>query len=143
MVTGEVLSRGFTLPRFISRRSSSRQKEVDGYFCFYLDGFVVQHVRTVAPLPDSINRCGGKHGMAADHDQVFDCPGFTDDGAQLNRSLYTRLACQCRIDGLDAVKEISLRQMRYQQGLDDGGRLRDRNRQGITQASWNIAWCAT
>jgi len=46
-------------------RLISSQREIHGDLGFDFDRLAIQHVRTVSPLLDRLNRCLRQHGMAA------------------------------------------------------------------------------
>jgi hypothetical protein len=91
---------------------STSQHKVHRDLRFHLHGLAVQHVRTVAPLPDRFDGRRRQHGMAAHDPQVLDAAIFTNNRLQQYHSLNAGLSRQRRIKRLDLVYQKSLRYSR-------------------------------
>src|SRR5204863_4934006 len=104
-------------------------------FDFYR--FVIQKIRPVSPLADSVDGGAGQHRMTTFDCETFDRAGLADDGSQLHRPLNSSLTCQRWIGWLDSENHIAFRPVRDADGMGRSGRSRGDGHNGISQPVGN------
>ena len=89
----------------------------DGDVRLDLDGLAVENRWVVAPLSDGVLSGAKEERIAADRLQGLNRAVCRDDRAQFHLAFATSLSRERRIDGLDALDEHGLFEVRYKQAV--------------------------
>src|SRR5512141_1878370 len=88
---------------------SASEREVDRDLCVNFDGFTVQEVGLVPPLPNCIDRSRRQHRVSRDRAQVLDRSVFPDHSLQNNLTLDAGRTRQRRIVRLNFLHQQTFR----------------------------------